>query len=379
MAHSFLIGNIMVSSEEFLDKIGNISRFLAQPVASPEVLDFREGAVAFQDVTGVPKSLIPDYEPIGIGKPMSVEILGLYTGNVPFALFGKPDLLVASAVKASETFDAAPRAINQLVKDIEDRKYIQPSALTMGCPIVYYTPSLVNETMFCSFELMVDTLNEKIFQDMSKLFSAAAGIPVFAPGSAYLFAGSILMGIFGELGKLLLQGKPFLEDSLSLRFDTPEMPLVLASMVVLYNDKDKSEFESSYSTGLVGQPPKSRIAMLHRSTKAEYKGDAPYIIISLDGRKRSNLDEFAPKLASAALLEQFYQESGTTGQVVNALGSAMELYNDFGYHQKADKIRKQIEALDPNSESYKKEKETLEKVLSAYAGNIRNELFKNNL
>ena len=40
------------------------------------------------------------FEPIGIGKPLSIEILTIYTGDAPKKfLGGKPDLLVVSGVR----------------------------------------------------------------------------------------------------------------------------------------------------------------------------------------------------------------------------------------------------------------------------------------
>ena len=58
------------------------------------------------------------------------------------------------------------------------------------------------------------------------------------------------------------------------------------------------------------------------------------------------------------------------------LEEAMGLYNDFAFRQRAEKIRSQIQGLDPNSPTYAKDKETFEKLLGAYTGNIRNSLFK---
>jgi len=108
----------------------------------------------------------------------------------------------------------------------------------------------------------------------------------------------------------------------------------------------------------------------------EYRGDAPYAIVSLDGRKRDDLQSFAPTVASAAILEKFYGGEDTGGQVIGALETAMELYSDFTYHQKAQRLKEQLEALDPESESFEKDQARLEKLFSAYAGNIRQELFK---
>ena len=53
------------------------------------------------------------FEPIGIGKPLTVELLACYTGDAPGRSFfdfivgrTKPDMLVVSGVKTPTTFDA---------------------------------------------------------------------------------------------------------------------------------------------------------------------------------------------------------------------------------------------------------------------------------
>jgi hypothetical protein len=116
--------------------------------------------------------------------------------------------------------------------------------------------------------------------------------------------------------------------------------------------------------------------MVDRQTKTAYTGGAPYLIISIDGRTRTNLDGFTSKLATAALLEKFYGKTDAGSKAVEALGSAMELYNDYDYRERARNVSRQLQALDPKSANYEVEKARLECLLGAYVGNIRNSLFK---
>lgn len=185
-------------------------------------------------------------------------------------------------------------------------------------------------------------------------------------------AGSFLTKIFGDLGKALLESPPFLKTSLPLRFDTPEIPEALARMVVIYNDRDQGQI-TDFKTGLAASGPgQQRMALIHNQTGKEYRGDAPYAILSLDGRPRPELDDFAPKLASAAILERFYGSQDVGGQLVDTLSSAMELYSDFTFRQKAEKIKKQMAAFDPESDEFK----TAKNLFDAYVRNIRQEVFR---
>ena len=381
MGHSFVIGDVLVSSDELAEKLalGSVGRFLrAARTSSKAQIEFSKGVITAGQVDIPEKAAArgpaPAFTPIGIGKPMSLEMLTFYTGNVPEkSLFsGSPDLLITSAIKGVQTFEAAPRAINQLIKGVADKQYLEPSALAEGAPIIYSTRSLVNSTLLCAVEIIAETFDKKVFDGLQRLFSTAAGLPVFAPASAYLMAGSFLTKIFGDLGKALLESPPFLKTSLPLRFDTPEIPEALARMVVIYNDRDQGQI-TDFKTGLAASGPgQQRMALIHNQTGKEYRGDAPYAILSLDGRPRPELDDFAPKLASAAILERFYGSQDVGGQLVDTLSSAMELFSDFTFRQKAEKIKKQMAVFDPESDEFK----TAKNLFDAYVRNIRQEVFR---
>lgn len=377
MAHAFLIGNTLVSSEELAEKsaLGTLDRFQAQAREDAAAeMQFRAGTVTAAEVFAGPEETIPDFEPIGFGKPMSIEILAVYTGDAPNRIFGKPDLLVTTAVKGIETIDAAPRAINQIVPNIKDRQYVQPSALTEGSPIAYWTPSLVNSTLTCTIQLVADTFDESTLHHVSSLLKSAGAIPVFAPASAFLMAGSVVSDVIGKVGKSLLESKPFLQDDLILRFDTPAFPVSLARQVVLFNHVDR-EALSDYKPTVISEMGSHRVAMVGPNGE-EYAGDAPYVILSLDGRPRKELEDFTPRLATAAVLERFLGAADPGGQALEALESAMELYNDFTFHREVEDIKAEISSLDPESETFEEDKAALEKLLKAYAGNIRNEMFE---
>jgi len=241
---------------------------------------------------------------------------------------------------------------------------------------VYYTSAVVNSTTLCSFELVTGAFDDHTLQQLSALFTSAAGLPVFAPANAYLIAGSFLTKIIADLAKVLLKNTPFLRSDLPLRFDTPEIPPALASQAILYNDWDSADL-APYRPGLVSAGPgRQRVVLQHDETGEAYRGDAPYVIVSLDGRQRDELEAFTPKIASAAILERFYGSQDTCGQVIGALETAMELYNAFLYHQKIQYLKQQLDALDQASETYARDKARLEKLYAAYASNIRQEVFK---
>lgn len=312
------------------------------------------------------------FTPVGVGKPLLVEILTVYTGDAPHQfLGGKPELLIVSGVKGAQTFDAAPRAINQLEENIKDRQYIGPGAFSKGSPIVYYTDCLDNSTTLCSFELVVDSFRKDTIDSVAKMFASTAGLPIFVPANLYLLAGAVLIKLAGELANSF-ESRPFLADTIDLRFLTSGVPSFKSGHYIVYNDENREEFKN-YQIGILNDGfDNLTVALCHRQSGEAYRGNAPYIIVNIDGKNRPDLEGYTPKLASAALLEQFYGKKNRSGQFINTLESALELYNDFTYRKKAEQLLGKIQTLPVGSDEFQLAKLLFE----AYINNIRNDLFK---
>lgn len=374
---AFVIGGRLVGPEELNEKaaLGTIDRFRAlRARREPGEIRFRAGSVSTRDLAE--EASRPDFAPIGIGKPLGIELLTVYTGDAPGRflgfLGGRPNLLVTSGARGVDTSKAAPRAINQLVNDIEDHQHLEPDAFTEGSPVVYYRKAAVHRTTLTSYELVVDSFDHKLFQSIASLFAAAGGLPIFAPASAYLLAGSVVMKMFASLGKALLETDPFLRSSFNIRFDTPALEVTQPRQIVIFNEEHEDELR-----GYVARPVKrpngqEQVRLVEGVSGREYRGRAPYVVASLDGGRRQELDAFEPRHASAELLEDFYRTDGGSAKVVEVLGSALELYNDFTFRRKAEELAAEIAGLPDGSP----ERAEAEKLLGAYKDNIRNELLK---
>lgn len=387
MGSSFVIGSKQVSSAELQEKhaLGEVQQF--QQATDPQAKLTLSAGVVTKAQAVAPPPQTPAFTPIGIGKPLSIEILTVYTGDAPAKkIFGQAaDLLVVSAVKAVETFAAQARAINQLVPKIGDNQYLEPSALTEGSTIVYYSPSMVDDTTLCSFEMVTDRFDTEIFGQVASLFKKAAGLPIFAPQSTYLLAGSFLIRAAAKLANSLIDTGPFMRADLNLRFDTPGMPVALAHSAVLYDDRNQNELVG-YEVRYVGDALK----LVNPGSGSVYQGDSPYLIVSLDGRERDELKDFSPTVAKAALLEKFYGSGDPGGAVLDAIGSALELYNDSESRQKAldykgklDQLNQQLAGLDPRAIDFGAQKQQLltslaeaNKRYDAWRGRIQNQVFQ---
>ncbi|MGG8496264.1 hypothetical protein ACQY1Q_07585 [Tenacibaculum sp. TC6] len=372
MAAIYYVNDVPVFEDEVKEKLYSGELFLFDKAVNSgdEMnINFENGSINSNELGSI------DFTPIGIGKPLSIEILTIYSGDAPERFLGKKDMLVTTGVKSIGTYDSAPKAINQIVRKVNDNQYYEPSAFNEGSPIVYYTPALDMNTILCSFHLVADTFNESIFEDVSSLLAKAGGIPVFAPAASVLLAGSTLASIASKLGKAIFESKPFFKGDFNIRLDTPGQIPTKAKYVLITDNKFEKEF-INYKPGniVIDDSNHTKVRLVHKTTNKEYSGDAPYILISLDGREREDLKNFKPTHASAAIMEQFYGTE-TNSQSIEVVQDALMLYNDFHYFEKAKKQKEKLEGLAEDSEAYK----SIKLLYDAYVKNINSDIFTNNI
>ncbi|MBA4853896.1 hypothetical protein [Emticicia sp. BO119] len=376
MATFHVIGDSLIDPEELFNK-----RFSGELEATRN-LDFENsnktisfaniGTFEFKTLLDVNKDLNPTFTPIGLGQPLSIEITTVYIGDYKKFLGGKKDVLIVSGIKNSLTFGASPRAINIKAKNVNERAFLSQSAFDEGTNIVYYTPAVDAEQMVVSFEIMFDNFNTKLFDIISTLATSAAGIPLFSPAAPFLLGGSQLINIGSKLGDAVFSGKPNLSESIPIRFESPIFPPTEPKSYVLYNEKDKAEFANLKMALVTDVNTNPQLKLVDKTSGDVYNGSASYLIVSLDGGTRQSLEAFAPTLASASILKQFYGASDKIGEVTGALQEAMQLYNDSNYKAKGERLKKQMAEKPKDSDEFKK----LKNLYEAYAANIQNENFK---
>lgn len=371
MALIYYLNDVAVFEEEVLEKqhSGELERLDSELSGNPDgtVYSFESGDVNPLDL------VTPDFEPIGIGKPLSIEILTVYSGDAPERWLGKKDLLVTSGVKAIGTYNSAPKAVNQIVKRVEDNRNYDPGAFNEGSTVVYYTPALDLNTILCSFQLVADTFKESTFEKISGLLAKAGVLPVFAPAASVLLIGSNVSSMVSSLGKALFESKPYFNGELPIRLDTPGRIIEKSRYIAIIDEKNRKEF-INYAPKWITIGEIQRIRLVSKIDGSEYDGDAPYILISLDGRQRDELKEFKSTIASAAMIEKFYGTQDSS-QSIDVIKDAMILYNDAKYFEKHKNQLLKLNELEEGTKEYEKAKLLLE----TYKKNIESSLFKENL
>lgn len=374
MAIFYAIGNALVSNDEFREKgaQGKLQTFQDLMTKRPKDarLEFAHGIATADNVT---QFFTEDsggtigFEPIGIGKPLTIQLRHIYTGNRAHGFWGDKDMLVVSAMRSISTYDAAPRAVNFLVRKSENnRNFRTVDAVDKGTPLVCYSPSLSQSSSVITVEVMFDSFPKEAFDAVSQAFSLAAGVPVFAPVSAYFVAAGIVTKLLGNVGKSLSNGTPALRRTEEVTFVTPGSQTAIARFALLISDNVEAAILQEYKINTRGM-----LVRIDDETR-NYDGPEPYVVLSLDGRENDDFKNFAPTAASAALLDRFYNVQENGAQPLGQLMEGLKLYSDMQFRQKAITALGNMKNLDKDSKEYK----DLQTQCSAYIKNITNDALK---
>lgn len=371
MATYYAYGDALVSKDELLSKVaeGKLQEFEKTLIGGLKdaKLEFLFGTATSDNVLrsiesedGTPPI---GFEPIGIGKPLTVQIRHIYCGNKAEGFWGTKEMLVASAMKSISTYDAAPRAVNFLEKKAKlknTRNFRRVDATSPGTPLIYYSPALAQSSSVVTVEVIFSGFPKETFEAVGTAFTAAAGIPVFAPASGYLVAAGMVTKLLGKIGKSLFDGTPALSQTEEITFTTPGTETAMARFALLIPDGVPSSVLQNYKINSNGA-----LALVSNENQL-YAGDYPYAVISLDGRENDEFKKFAPAAATAALLDKFYNINDGNSQPLGPLIDALQLYNDMKFRDKATAAAEKLKAMDKNSAQYK----TLFTQYNAYLTNI---------
>jgi hypothetical protein len=359
MAANYYLGDVPISRQEWQEKqsFGTIK----EAIKAGQDLEFRNGKVS--------KEKVNEYTQIGIGKPLSLEIVGGNLGDIP-GRKQKTDILITSGMKGVADVKAAPKAINYLRKDQGDNNDIDFGADNAGSPIIYYTPSLDTAKPLFTIEAVADRRFKKsIFEQLSKNLSAAGNLPIFVPGGVFALAGAKIAGLVGNIIDLFDKSEIFLHDHINdITFGyAQEVDAVPKHIIVHENDQVFEQYVPKYKN--IGGNEKW--VAVHKSTGKTYEGPEAYIILSLDGRNRDHeLKDFSSTYISAALMERFYGKEQSADFTI--IQDAAQLYNDLNYYRKVQRLQKDIEKKTGHKLNVGKEKERME----AYKKNIQSEAFR---
>lgn len=375
MAVYRLLGSAIVSNAEFQEKavLGQLSTFNnnLNLDTNSAMVEFKNGKLESDNfVRSIlqPTGETTPFQPIGAGKPLTIQMRHLYTGKYPKkGVFDKTkDMLVTSAMKSIATFDAAPRAINFLTKNIKAKHGLSnPAATDKGTPLIHYSPALTETNTVLTLEIGFDEFPDQAFDVVSNALSQAAGIPLFMSASTHLLAASSIMKVAGDIGSRVFDKSPVFKATESLAFSTPGETIPVADFRLIVEDNvDINREFGKYRLSPDG---------LVDNNGQKYSGETPYVIISLDGARNDNYSEFIPTAASAVILEKFFNIREGQGQTLDPLIDAIKVYNDYKFRRKADDLKEDLDKINnKESEEYLESK----KEYDALVENILEDVLK---
>jgi len=295
---------------------------------APRLRALRSPVAGADGDAGVP------FHPIGIGKPLLVQIRHIYTGAYPSGGFFRSagDVAVVSGVKDFDVFSASTRALNLVRRGVAPHSTLEGSAFEDGTMLVSYTPSLLKSEVKVTVEIAVAEFPAEFVDSVRQTLDALQGLPLFLPFRGFLLGASQLVSIAGDFASALYDG-PVFSQTEKLTFDLAGAAPDQAGFRLLANsalDMDGLSFRDG-------------VGLLDRNGDP-YRGDEPYVVLSVDGREQPALAGFSPTAASTALLERFFSAGTATGASLDVLVAGMKLVSDMKYRERAEALAKSIAA-----------------------------------
>lgn len=273
------------------------------------------------------------FTPIGPGKPLTVMIRHVYTGRYPKkGLFNSTgDVAIVSSAKNFDIFNAAARALNFIAQGQRAHSHLKgPAASSEGTSVVIYSPAVLTDSLTLTLEMAVADFPKELVDKISTAFGALAGIPLLLPYAGYLLGAGQVTKLAGDLGHALFDG-PVLSLTEALNFDLPGAPTAVADFRVICGAGLAADaYQYKDGQGLLDPGG------------APYAGDEPYFVVSLDGKVNDALKDFAPTVASADMLQRFFEVKDGATAGIDTVVDGLKLVSDLKYRQEADALAAKI-------------------------------------
>ncbi|WAC49809.1 hypothetical protein OVA03_07900 [Asticcacaulis sp. SL142] len=307
-------------------------------IVNNKIFNDANTAGQFRALEALDTTPLAAFTQIGFGLPLTIELRHVYTGKYPKAgLFDKAkDVAVVSGLKDYSIFAATSRALNFLAPNIASRSHLNmPSPFNDGTPVIAYSPAVVSDSLVLGIEFAVDNFPGALLAQLGSALQKVGEIPLMLPNAGLLMGAGELIKLTAGLGDALFDGKSEFSITESINFDRPGTSTAVAEFRILSRDPSLS----------AGFEYDERLGIVESGSKKPYNGDEPYAVISLDGKPRPNLANFAPTVASAAIIKRFFnmQEGGTA--TIEAVVDGLKLASEMAYRQKADDVQKKLDAL----------------------------------
>lgn len=306
-----------------------------------------------------------DFADVGFGKPMSIVLRYVYTGQHLQEATGSNSIpmLLKSSINDISTFGAFTRALNMLKQRIGQKsRPCGPDFNEAGTALIYYTPAITSQRIAITIELILRDFDSHLFSIASQLFSSLSGIPIFQPASAYLMGASTVVKLADDIGQSILNEKPTVQQQFTLDFALDGATILVPSIwIVSQNPIDLAGYTFHAVEGLVS-----------RGKRKPYDGEEPYVALSIHSRMQQTLSNFTPLLVTASILAQLYNQKDGIAVGTGSILSGVTLVGDLINRKKAEDVQQRLAVVQPGSRDYS----MLNSQLAVFSANIREPLLR---
>ena len=296
----------------------------------------------------VPHSADERYESVGIGKPLSVEILHLAFGNVR-DWWGKSEILVSSWAKTGGTAKPAPRVINLMRKNISEFDHLSDlGAAEYGHQLVFHTPAYKGEILRFSLEFLeIDKLKPDEIESLGNGLKSLSRLAIFAPQLAYLSLAPEVLELGEKLYNTINRNDLVLLEHLDLSLNIPDSKVLTSGRFVLVNGNHSSNLVEKFKLDFDNKL-KTNDGILAENAGMK---DA-YIVICINAAEREEYKEFEYDSETQQILQAFLNQ-GLTQNIADILSDSVKAAIQFDSVKEVLKLKKDQDREDDNAKKQK--------------------------
>ncbi|MHA7271024.1 hypothetical protein [Arthrobacter sp. HLT1-20] len=377
--------------------------------------------VAFQvdvDVKGIAIAggdAIVEFDPIGIGNPLKVELVSVYVGQTERE---SGQLLVMSTVRDPDAPAGAVFAMNWWGEGVESQEFVALNNGT-GNRVIYYSPAESATLLSISVKLKFDYFPEDVVEAWAKAATNIVRLPILIGGLAVggpvgAASAQAIVGVVGAGADLTIallderiDGTELTSMDWALSIFDPGFPVQKAGFVLLTEENlvAKSGTENRMASGYTSSqgpanarsgPKKfmevkgndfyvdARHQVLRHAKSGEWDGDGwtfkagdevrgpwPYVLVKAHGAKNDDLKKWKPAAVTADLAAKFLNRD-RDAKLPDLTEKVFTAYSDMAMLDRAVDLQKQI----VNEKVDSKAKLLLTKQYDAILDSIQNENLK---
>jgi hypothetical protein len=283
---------------------------------------------------------------ITAGKPLRVDIVTFYSGNVWGGETRKKDLLITSFRKLGNDSGQGLRGIHYHEPKVEKNKTTFPSAGDTGSGLIYFDPFLSSEKVKLEIDVLSKNPNFEGIGKAGELVKTAGGMIPFAQVSGLLITGGKLLSLGANIAKHFSRDKVEFNTSFEISdgLEVPELEFLFPSGNI---EEHSNEFEI-FSSGI--QPPR----LVHKADPNKfYAGDTPYIILRFtsptDSKELESLKNYHNQIETLVNLSRFIGDGKKPVDLKDIQGGISSIL-DLRHFQGILKTLKEVEADSKDSE-----------------------------